>query len=111
MATPLRSVIPRTTPTDLSRAGDPRHRGAAVRGSDLKWPKVLVSAETPISDTMRVIDREAVGFALVVDGDRRLLGVVSDGDIRKGLLAGGDAASPPPRASTRAPLGSWRRRS
>src|SRR5712692_8224799 len=102
MATPLRSVIARTTPTDLPRTGDPHHRGAAVRGSDLKWPKVLVSAETPITDTMRVIDREAVGFALVVDGDRQLLGVVSDGDIRKVLLAGEDSASPTRVAMTQA---------
>lgn len=35
-----------------------------------------------------VIDRGVAQIALVVDGDQRLLGTVTDGDIRRGLLKG-----------------------
>jgi nucleoside-diphosphate-sugar epimerase/CBS domain-containing protein len=92
------------TAVEFPHAGESLHRAALVRGTDLKWLKVLVSAETTISDTMRVIDHGGVGFALVVDGERRLLGVVSDGDIRKVLRAGEDAASPTHVAMTKTPV-------
>lgn len=92
------------TTIELLRSREPQQRGTPSRGTDLKWLKVLVTAETPISDTMRVIDRGGAGFALVVDGNRRLLGVVSDGDIRKALLAGEDAASATAVAMTKSPI-------
>lgn len=104
MATPLRSGLARVTAVELPPSGESLRRGALFRGTELKWLKVLVSAETPISDTMRVIDHGGVGFALVVDGERRLLGVVSDGDIRKALRAGEDAASPTHVAMTKTPV-------
>jgi nucleoside-diphosphate-sugar epimerase/CBS domain-containing protein len=104
MATQFRSGLARVTTIEVPRTGEVLHRGAPVRDTDLKWLKVLVSAETTISDTMRVIDHGGVGFALVVDGERRLLGVVSDGDLRKALLAGEDAASPTEVAMTKSPV-------
>lgn len=104
MATHLRSGLARMTTIELPRTGEVLHRGPSVRDTNLKWLKVLVSAETTISDTMRVIDHGGVGFALVVDDERRLLGVVSDGDIRKALLAGEDVASPTDVAMTRTPV-------
>ncbi len=47
----------------------------------------LVSPESSIREVMACIDRNAKGIALVVDGDRRLLGTVTDGDIRRAILA------------------------
>jgi dTDP-glucose pyrophosphorylase len=47
----------------------------------------LVSA-TPILEAMRIIDRSASQIALVVDDQQRLLGTLTDGDIRRGLLHG-----------------------
>src|SRR3989442_14779268 len=105
MATHFRSGLARVTTIEVTRTSEVPHRGAPVRDADLKWLKVLVSAETTISDTMRVIDHGGVGFALVVDGERRLLGVVSDGDLRKALLAGEEAASPTDVAMTKSPVG------
>lgn len=37
---------------------------------------------------MRVIDAESAKIALVIDNDKRLLGTLTDGDIRRGLLEG-----------------------
>lgn len=49
---------------------------------------ISVRPEAAIRDAMLAIDRGSVEIALVVDHDRRLLGTVSDGDIRRALLKG-----------------------
>lgn len=47
-----------------------------------------LSPDTPVIEAMRVIDRGAAQIALVVDDEMRLLGTLTDGDIRRGLLNG-----------------------
>lgn len=53
-----------------------------------RWKKVIVTAETSIRETLKVIDSECLRIALVTDSEYSLLGVVTDGDIRRGLLSG-----------------------
>lgn len=50
----------------------------------------MVSPQTPIINTLEIIDKNARQIALVVDNKDRLLGTVTDGDIRRGLLKGRD---------------------
>lgn len=50
--------------------------------------KILLSEESTLLDTLRAIDDTALEIALIVDPERRLLGTVTDGDIRRGLLRG-----------------------
>ncbi|MBF0161017.1 MAG: nucleotidyltransferase family protein [Magnetococcales bacterium] len=50
------------------------------------WRSVLIPPESTILETIQVIDQGAMRIALVVDAHRRLLGVVTDGNIRRGLL-------------------------
>ncbi|MDO8607467.1 MAG: nucleotidyltransferase family protein [Phaeospirillum sp.] len=52
------------------------------------WSKILVGPNTPIIDVIKILDLSAAQIALVVDGDRRLLGTITDGDIRRGILRG-----------------------
>lgn len=52
------------------------------------WTRILISPESSIQETLKVIDAGAVKIALVVDEDRRLLGTVTDGDVRRGILRG-----------------------
>lgn len=47
---------------------------------------IIVSEETPIIDVLKIIDESSKQLALVVDGSKKLLGTVSDGDIRRALL-------------------------
>jgi dTDP-glucose pyrophosphorylase/CBS domain-containing protein len=47
----------------------------------------LMRADGAIRDAMETIDRSQHKIALVVDGRRRLLGTVTDGDIRRAILA------------------------
>lgn len=48
----------------------------------------FVTPTTSIIDAVAAINRSAVQIANVVDADDRLLGTVTDGDVRRGLLAG-----------------------
>jgi dTDP-glucose pyrophosphorylase len=50
------------------------------------WRKTLITPETPIVKAIEVIDGAALQIALVVDEKGRLLGTVTDGDIRRALL-------------------------
>ena len=52
------------------------------------WKKTFVGPEASITETMAVIDKSALQIALVVEPDNKLLGVVTDGDIRRGILKG-----------------------
>src|ERR1035441_9930541 len=51
--------------------------------------QLFASADSPISDVIACIDRSGrISLALIVDENRRLLNTVTDGDVRRGLLAG-----------------------
>jgi dTDP-glucose pyrophosphorylase/predicted transcriptional regulator len=50
------------------------------------WKNILVSPLSNIQEVLKVIDKEALQLALVVDIDNRLLGTVTDGDIRRALI-------------------------
>jgi len=50
------------------------------------WEKAVIHPDTPIREAMRIIDSTAMQIALVIDEQSRLVGVITDGDIRRGLL-------------------------
>jgi dTDP-glucose pyrophosphorylase len=58
------------------------------------WKKTLISPSQPVLDAMRIIDTGALQIALVVDERLKLLGVVTDGDIRRGILKGESLDAP-----------------
>lgn len=51
------------------------------------WRSLLISANSPVQEAIKILDREALRIVLVVDDKHHLLGVVTDGDVRRGLLA------------------------
>jgi dTDP-glucose pyrophosphorylase len=51
---------------------------------------LVVSPESSIREVMECIDRSARGIALVLDKERHLIGTITDGDIRRAILAGMD---------------------
>lgn len=55
---------------------------------------VCVTIDATIHTAMAQIDRSRIGIVLVVDHERRLVGTVTDGDIRRALLANVDVAQP-----------------
>ena len=56
--------------------------------SECNWRDVCVTADTSIIDVIKVLNKTALKLVLVVDESVILLGVVTDGDIRSGLLKG-----------------------
>lgn len=63
-------------------------RDAMRTGEDLP----LVTASTPFLELLSVITRAGAGAACVVDNERHLLGLVSDGDVRRSLVKHGEKA-------------------
>ena len=55
--------------------------------------KFLGTMNLTISEAMQRIDNNAYGILFIVDTNRKLLGCVTDGDIRRYLLAGGKMSS------------------
>ena len=55
---------------------------------------IIVDRNAPIEQAVRVIDHGQVGVAVVCDASRRLLGIVTDVDVRKGILRGVDLKEP-----------------
>ena len=51
------------------------------------WRDALVSSSTSLRQTIEAITNASIQIALVVDANNKLLGTVTDGDIRKAILA------------------------
>lgn len=52
------------------------------------WHEVIVAPDVSIRDTIARIDASALQIALVVGDDGRLIGVLTDGDVRRAILSG-----------------------
>lgn len=52
----------------------------------INWERILISPKQTIREALKVIDQESSRIALVVDEHKKLLGTVTDGDIRRALL-------------------------
>lgn len=52
------------------------------------WRKSLLPSSATIQQAIRCLDESGLQIALVVTGDERLVGTLTDGDIRRGLLRG-----------------------
>ncbi len=52
------------------------------------WNSTLIKPDTGLREVLRVLDLSGSRLLLVVDDKLRLLGVISDGDVRRALLGG-----------------------
>ncbi|HFY0733604.1 TPA: nucleotidyltransferase family protein [Citrobacter amalonaticus] len=50
------------------------------------WEAAMLTINSTLRDALNVINETGVGIGLVVDENKKLVGVVTDGDIRRGLL-------------------------
>lgn len=50
--------------------------------------KIMLPPSVSILETMEAINRGAAGIALLVDDERRLIGTITDGDIRRAVMSG-----------------------
>lgn len=59
-----------------------------------EWKNTLVSSDLQIHKVIEIIDRNSMQIAIVTDGEGKLMGTVTDGDIRRGILKGIPLRSP-----------------
>lgn len=58
------------------------------------WKKSIIQDNAKMIDALRVIDQAEMQVALVVDENNKLLGVITDGDIRRAILKAQDFNTP-----------------
>lgn len=79
-----------------------------------RFERILVTPDASVREVIEAIDNGAIEIALAVDGNRRLVGTVTDGDIRRALLTGAKLDDPITaivhREATTAPAGTDARR-
>ena len=63
------------------------HLGADTHAAALRASQVPVTGS--LRDVLEVLDRGALGIGLAVSSDAVLKGVLTDGDVRRALLGGG----------------------
>lgn len=56
--------------------------------------QVIVPATSSINGVLKVLDSSGTGILLVCDSDRHILGVITDGDIRRAILDSVDFSKP-----------------
>ncbi len=59
-----------------------------------KWREALIKIDSTISDVVCNLETVAIKIALVVNSENKLVGTISDGDVRRGLLKGLGLNSP-----------------
>lgn len=68
------------------------------------WQECLVLPEMPIRQALEVLETSSLRILLVVDRNCTLAGVVTDGDIRRGLIAGVSLDTPINRVMNKHPV-------
>jgi dTDP-glucose pyrophosphorylase/CBS domain-containing protein len=51
-----------------------------------RWQKTILGPDGTVADAIRIIEESGIQFCMVVDAQHRLLGTVTDGDVRRGIL-------------------------
>jgi dTDP-glucose pyrophosphorylase len=65
-----------------------------VKSTEQIWRKAILPADATIQQVISNLDKVAIKIVLVVNEVGKLVGTISDGDIRRGLLKGLDLNSP-----------------
>jgi choline kinase/predicted transcriptional regulator len=67
------------------------------------WRSTLIGPESSVRGAVEVIDAAGLQIALIIDDNGRLLGTVTDGDIRRGILRGVSLDDPVARVMNESP--------
>ncbi|QSX39728.1 nucleotidyltransferase family protein [Shewanella cyperi] len=75
---------------------------------DNSWERSLISPQQTILEAIEILNNEVFRLVLVVDESKHLLGTITDGDIRRGLLRNVPLTSPVSEIMFRNPVtASW----
>ena len=70
----------------------------------IPWQEALIKPTDSIMTAMKVVDKQSLRAAFVVSDTHELLGIVTDGDIRRGLISGLSLDEPVSRVMNTSPL-------
>lgn len=56
--------------------------------------KIKIGAASSVRDAIATIDRVGIGAALIIDDENRLVGIITDGDVRRAILHNFDLSRP-----------------
>ncbi len=70
----------------------------------IDWKNISLSKEKTLREAMELLDKWALRVVLVVDANEKLEGVITDGDVRRGLLKGLTMDAPVDIIMSRRPL-------
>lgn len=65
-----------------------------MTSTDLDWQKSILPVDAKIREAIHVLNDVSLKIVLITDSTGALIGTISDGDIRRGLLKGLDIESP-----------------
>ncbi|SMF37093.1 Nucleoside-diphosphate-sugar pyrophosphorylase involved in lipopolysaccharide biosynthesis/translation initiation factor 2B, gamma/epsilon subunits (eIF-2Bgamma/eIF-2Bepsilon) [Alteromonadaceae bacterium Bs31] len=68
------------------------------------WNRIVITPDFTIREAWRVLDKEGLRIIVIVGDGGRLLGTVTDGDIRRGLLSDVDIEDPIQSVMNSAPI-------
>lgn len=68
------------------------------------WRDIILSTDATIRDAMRVLNQGSLRIALICSADQKLLGTVTDGDIRRALLADANMQDPAVQVMSSSPV-------
>ena len=68
-------------------AKTPRSTGR-IKSKDGEWRKTLLAGRSSVQEAVRCLDQSGMQIVLVVGDGDQLIGTLTDGDIRRGLLRG-----------------------
>lgn len=69
-----------------------------------RWHNILLKSNQSILEALKVIDNAALRIALVIDDSEHLVGVVTDGDIRRHLIKGVGLDAPVEHVMNKTPV-------
>lgn len=67
------------------------------------WKEVVIAPSASLEEAIKILDQGALRIALIADGDYKLLGTLTDGDIRRALLQHVPLSSPVSEAMCKTP--------
>jgi dTDP-glucose pyrophosphorylase/CBS domain-containing protein len=67
------------------------------------WKSIVVSSSTPLGEAISKIDTSGLQVALILDKERRLEGILTDGNVRRAILAGKNLEIPVSEVMTPSP--------
>jgi dTDP-glucose pyrophosphorylase/CBS domain-containing protein len=66
--------------------------------------RVIVSPQLSVSEAIPLLDRAGMGALLLCQGDRKLIGILTDGDIRRAIMRGVSFEQPCMEIASREPV-------